>query len=135
MGGFAEQRRERRLNYDWPIRFAEGFGQTLLQGRMVDISSRGGSFTCLADKDCPHPGQEITTLFSVPRFGSTGSFDMANYNRRGRVCRVDAVDAVCRRVAIQFTEPLFFKPGEQEINESEAKHRLKAVALSANQSY
>lgn len=120
-----EQRRERRLHYDWPVRFAEGFGQNLLQGRMVDVSSHGGAFTCPADKNCPRQGQEITVLFSVPRFSPAGAYDMANYNRRGRVCRVDLTDALSHRVAVQFTEPLFFKPGEQVTIESDTAQKLK----------
>ncbi|MHC4118402.1 MAG: hypothetical protein ACYSWO_12945, partial [Planctomycetota bacterium] len=34
-------------------------------------------------------------------------------------------------MAVQFAEPLFFKPGEQDISESEAQQRLRAEAGSA----
>ena len=124
-----EQRSEQRLCYDWPIRFAEDFDGILSQGNMVDICSRGGAFTCRADRHCPSPGQEVTALFSVPRFGRKGSYDMANYARVGRICRVEEVDESVRRVAMQFIEPLFFKPGEQGISEADVELRLQAVVV------
>ncbi len=129
MNVFKEQRSERRLRYDWPIRFAKGFEQALSQGNMVDICSGGGAFTCRAGRHCPNIGQQITALFSVPRFSRRGSYDMANYARVGRICRVENVDKSVRRIAIQFVEPLFFKPGEQGISEADVERRLQAVAV------
>jgi hypothetical protein len=107
-----ERRREQRLRYHWPVWFAEEFNETLLQGQMVDISSRGAAFTCYTDEECPHPGQEITARFSVPRFGADDSFDMASFTRMGRICRVEGVNKFLHRIAIQFAEPLPFRPGD-----------------------
>jgi len=101
----------------------------LSQGQMVDISSQGAAFTCYADDSCPYPGERITARFSVPRFGSDDSFDMANFTRSGHICRVDKVNNFVRRVAIQFAEPLPFKPGEQAESESDAQERLKFVTI------
>ena len=126
-----ERRSEQRLRYHWPIWFAEDFNDALSQGQMIDISSRAAAFTCYNDGSCPDPGQEITTRFSVPRFGPDDSFDMANFTRSAHICRVDNVNSFLRRVAIQFAEPLPFKPGEQpnaEI-ESGAKITLKPVTI------
>jgi len=121
-----ERRTEQRLRYHWPIwfaplevsrqlltGFAEDFNDALSQGQMIDISSRGAAFTCYKDGSCPDLGQEITARFSVPRFGPDDSFDMANFTRSARICQVDDVNSFSRRVAIQFAEPLPFKPGEQ----------------------
>ena len=108
-----EQRTEQRLHYYWPIWFAEDLDEALSQGQMLDISSRGAAFTCYADDSSPYLGQEITARFSVPRFGPDDSFDMANFTRSACICRVDDVNNFSRRVAIQFAEPLPFKPGEQ----------------------
>jgi hypothetical protein len=127
MGGKRERRREQRLRYHWPIWFAEGFDETLSQGQMVDISSVGASFTCRADVNCPYPGQRVTSRFSVPRFGSDKSFDLASFTRTGSVCRVDEVSEFLRRVAVQFAEPLPFRPGEQVADEADTQQRLKAV--------
>ena len=124
-----ERRREQRLHYQWPIWFAEDFNGTLSQGQMVDISSRAAAFTCYADESCPCAGQDITARFSVPRLGPDASFDMENFTRGGHICRVDEVDRFLRRVAIQFAEPLPFKPGEQAGSESEAQQRLKFVTI------
>ena len=113
-----ERRTEQRLRYFWPVWFAEDPNETLAQGQMVDVSSRGAAFTCYADNDCPYPGQHITARFSVPHYGLNDSFDMANFTRSAHVCRVENVNSFLRRIAVQFAEPLPFKPGEQNANES-----------------
>ena len=129
MDNFVERRREHRLRYHWPVWFAEDFRETLTQGQMVDISSGGAAFTCHVDESCPYPGQELTARFSVPRFGSDDSFDMTSFVRMGRICRVDNVNSFVRRVAMQFAEPLSFKPGEQADSESDTEQRLKAITI------
>ena len=120
-----EQRTERRLHYHWPVRFAEDFGRPLQQGQMLDISSTGGAFTCYTDVNCPYAGKELVAHFSVPRF-DTG---MIRFTRSARVCRVEDVNPFLRRVAIQFSEPLNFRPGEQAATETESRQRLKAVTI------
>lgn len=124
-----ERRREQRLRYHWPVWFAEDFNETLSQGQMVDVCSGGAAFTCHADESCPYPGQRVTARFSVPCFGPEDSFDIANFTRIGSVCRVDNVNSFLRRVAIQFAEPLPFKPGEQADSKSDAQQRPKAVTV------
>ena len=54
---------------------------------------------------------------------------MASFTRIGNICRVDEVSSFLRRVALQFAEPLPFKPGEQADTESDAQQRLKAVTI------
>jgi hypothetical protein len=122
-----ERRIEKRLRYHWPIWFAEDFSGELAQGQMLDISSRGAAFTCYNDGSCPYTGQEITARFSVPRFGPDDSFDMANFTRSARICHVGDVNRFSRRVAIQFAEPLPFKPGEQ----SDRRRRPRSASPSA----
>jgi len=124
-----ERRREQRLRYHWPVWFAENFNEMLSQGQMVDVSSGGAAFTCHADEHCPYPGQKVTARFSIPRFGASDSFDMASYVRTGTVCRVDGVNSFIRRVAVQFAEPLPFKPGEQADSDAEGKEMLMAVTI------
>ena len=123
-----ERRREQRLRYHWPIWFAENFNETLSQGHMVDVSSGGAAFTCHADENCPYPGQRLTARFSVPCFGSDESFDMANFTRLGQVCRVENVNSFLRRIAVQFAEPLSFKPGEQNNGKAATQQRLTVMA-------
>jgi len=124
-----ERRREQRLRYHWPIWFAENFNDILNQGQMIDVSSGGAAFTCHADDRCPYPGQEVTARFSIPRFGAGDSFDMASFIRTGKVCRVDGINSFVRRVAVEFAEPLPFKPGEQAQNDAEVNERLMAVTI------
>jgi hypothetical protein len=117
MGKNNERRKEQRLRYHWPIWFAENFNDALSQGQMVDISSAAAAFTCHADENWPYIGQRITTRFSVPRFWEGEAFDMASFTRSARICRVDDANGFLRRIAIQFAEPLPFRPGEQVIDE------------------
>jgi len=117
----SDRRTEQRLRYYWPIWFAENVDHALSQGQMVDVCSKGAAFTCYVQDGCPNPGQHITARFSVPRYGPDDSFDMASFTRCGYVCRVDNVNSFIRRIAVQFAEPLPFKPGEQANNESEAE--------------
>ncbi len=88
-----ERRTEQRLRYYWPVWFAENFDDTLAQGQMVDVSSRGAAFTCYSHDGCPYPGQNITARFSVPHYGPDDSFDMANFTRSAHVCRVENVNS------------------------------------------
>jgi len=129
MDKIMERRREQRLRYHWPVWFAEDFDNSLSQGQMVDVSSGGAAFTCPADGEYYYEGQELTARFSIPCFGCDDSFEMANFVRPGRVCRVDNVNNFVRRIAVQFAEPLPFKPGEQVKGESETAERLKAVTI------
>lgn len=113
MNTTGERRQERRLCYNWPVWFAEDSNDELAQGQMVDLSSRGASFTCYAHERCLYPGQYVTARFSIPRYGRDEAFDMIDLVRSGHVCRVDGVNSALRRIAVQFTEPLPFHPGEQ----------------------
>ena len=113
MAETGERRREERLQYQWPVWFAEDFEKTISQGLMVDVSSGGVAFTCKADGDCPQPGQQLAIRFSIPRGGAEDSLASVSFNRTGRVCRVERVSSTLRRVAVQFDEPLSLKPAEQ----------------------
>ena len=124
-----ERRREERFRYHWPVWFAEDFNDVLVQGQMVDVSSNGAAFTCHSDESNPYPGQQLTTRFSVPQFGTDDSFDMANFTRSGYVLRVDEVNSFLCRVAMQFADPLPFRPGEQADSDEEMRERLKAVTI------
>lgn len=109
MDSVMERRREQRLRYSWPIWFAEDFDDILTQGQMIDVSSSGAAFTCYADR-CPGYGEHITARFSVPKSEETESFDLANFIRDGKICRIDELGPYIRRVAFQFCEPLPFQP-------------------------
>ena len=111
MAASTERRREKRLRYNWPIWFAEDYNNILSQGQMVDISSGGAAFTCYADK-CPHTGEHLTARFSIPRYGKNDSFDLENFIRHGKICRIDNLSPYVRKVAVQFAEALPFQPGQ-----------------------
>ena len=116
---------------NWPVWFAEDFNEQLIQGQMVDVSSRGAAFTCYADA-CPHSGQHITARFSIPRYGQNHSFDLESYIRDGQICRIEEVSPYVRRVALQFSEPLPFKPGEEDeadVNQTETFQTYQPVLV------
>ncbi len=124
------QREEQRLCYRWPVRFARSVKEKPIPGQIVDVSSWNLSFLCHANKKCPSPEQLITVDFGVPYFDSVDSFDTVFFNRIGRVSRVDNLTNLVTRVVIQFSRPLFFRPGEQNISESDALQRLDAKTQS-----
>ncbi|HOK67243.1 MAG TPA: PilZ domain-containing protein [Anaerohalosphaeraceae bacterium] len=113
MESMVERRAEKRLRYSWPVWFAEDYDDILTQGQMIDISSSGAAFSCYSDR-CPSPGEHITARFSIPQFGEDETFGLANFIRDGRICRVDQLGPYLRRVAVQFSEPLPFKPAESQ---------------------
>ena len=130
----SSRRAEQRLRYRWPVRFTTNPEQKQpFSGQLVDVSSRGMAMLFHADKSCPRPDQPVTADFGVPYFDSHGSFDTVFFSRAGRVCRVDSLSSRVNRVALQFAEPLFFKPGEQNISEADAQQRLEAKARSVAQ--
>ena len=110
---FTERRSEQRLRYYRPIWFSEDFDKGPLQGQMVDVCCRGMAFTCDSGEPYMCPGRRLTTRFNVPRFDLGRSPEMMSFERTGCVCRVDDSNGISRRVALQFAEPLPFKPGEQ----------------------
>ena len=111
-----ERRAEKRLRYSWPVWFAEDFDDVLTQGQMIDVSSGGAAFTCYSDR-CPTSGHSITARFSVPRFPEEDTFDLENFIRHGRICRIEDLGPFLRKVAVQFSEPLPFKPAENVASE------------------
>jgi hypothetical protein len=117
-----ERRTEQRLRYNWPIWFAEDFNGMLSQGQMADVSSAAAAFTCYNHEHQPYIGQYITARFSVPKYRDEHSFNMNNFIRSGHVCRIDGINNHINKIAIKFTEPLTFKPGEQ-------RHRQEDLEL------
>lgn len=107
------RRREARLEYQWPVWFAEDFKQMLSEGLMVDVSSGGLAFKCNADENCPKVGQKLATRFSIPRFEEDDSSAITSFTRTGYVLRVEKINTALCLVAIQFDEPLSLKPCEQ----------------------
>ncbi len=130
MENINEQRAEQRLSYRWPVKFTQDNKEKVFPGQIVDVSSQGIAFLCHADENCPYPGQYLTANFAVPHFDSGNPFDTVLFKRTGYVHRLDALSSRIHRVVVRFTEPLFFKPGEQEISESDLQNRLEAKALS-----
>ena len=125
-----ERRAEQRLRYRWPIRFAGGTKGTPLSGQMFDVCSRGMAFLCYPEQIDTRPGRQLAADFGVPHFDSNSSFDAVFFSRVCRICRIDNLSEQVCRVAVRFAEPLFFKPGEQNISESDAQQRLEKKALS-----
>ena len=113
MSNFDDRRSERRLTYHWFVCFAEESDEEHYQGEMDDLSSKGAAFTCHVDEHCPYCGEKLTINFSVPYAIDKEHFDMESFTRTGTVCRVDEINNLVRRVAMQFATPLPFKPGEK----------------------
>ena len=114
MENVKNKRLEERLEYKWPVLFAEDFAESLSEGVMVDVSSGGLAFMCRADDNCPFLGQKLALRFSIPRIDQDDSSAITSFTRTGQVLRIESVNSSLRRVAIQFDTPLTLKPCEQE---------------------
>lgn len=125
-----EQRAEQRLNYRWPVHFTRNDREKALSGQIVDVSSEGMAFLCRSDENCPNLGQLLKISFGAPHFNQSNSFDTVLFIRIGRISRIDKLSSQVNRFVFRFTEALFFKPGEQDISESDAQKRLEAKTLS-----
>ncbi len=117
-----ERREENRINCHWPIWFANGLNKKIIQGELIDISSKAASFTCYSHENHFLPGQTILTNFSVPIYGLNDSFALRQFTRSGSVFSVDVINKKFCRIVTQFTEKLSFKPGEQENFVTESVH-------------
>ena len=120
MNRVKEQRRERRLRYQWTVLFAEESQKGVSEGLMVDVSSGGLAFRCNAGENCPRVGQQLVTHFSIPDSEVYDSSSMMSFTRTGRVLRVETMNPFLRQIAVQFDEPLPIKPCEKTISESES---------------
>jgi hypothetical protein len=125
-----ERRREQRLLYRWPVRFFTDNTKEAFPAQIFDLSSASMTFLCDSDESCPQKEQQISVSFSVPYFNHNNSFDTVFFERIGTIRRVDKMADRVNRVAIGFVEPLFFKPGEQEIDQADAQSRLQEQAIS-----
>ncbi len=125
---FNERRREQRLYYHRPMWYSQSLNKTRHKGRLVDISSNGMGFTCRVTEQNPLAArQEITARLDVPIFDTDGNYDMVRFDRAGHICRVEKVNSSTHRIALQFTQPLPFKPAEQKLPNSIIEQKLAAL--------
>ena len=121
MDNSIEQRREERLECQWPLWFAGDTGESLAQGEMIDVSSGGLAFTCNANQRTPSTGERLVLHFSVPRSSCSDSFDMAKFTRTAHICGTGNMEPSLLRVSVEFEEPLPFKPIEQVSDKADVK--------------
>jgi hypothetical protein len=125
---FHERRREQRLYYRRPMWYFQNLNKARHKGRMVDISSNGMGFTCsMTSKSSLAARQTISTRLDVPLFGKDGRYDMVRFDREGQICRVEKVNNSTHRIALQFSQPLPFKPAEQGLPNSVIEQKLAAL--------
>ena len=125
---FHERRREQRLYYSRPMWYFQNLNKARHKGRTLDISSNGMGFTCSMTSKSPlEARQTISTRLDVPLFGKDGSYDMVRFDRDGQICRVEKVNNATHRVALQFSQPLPFKPAEQGLPNSVIEQKLAAL--------
>ena len=113
-GDFRERRREERLKLGGNIWFSSDRDDKTIRGQMVDVSSRGMAFTCYNNGVVPNSGQQITARFSVPFFAPDGVIQERRFARTAKICRIANTSGYLKRVAVQFIEPLPFRPAEQD---------------------
>ncbi len=112
-GDFRERRSQQRLKLKGNIWINQEGSDKTLQGQLVDISSIGMAFVCHNKKGIPDYGQQITARFTVPFFTPQGDVQNRRFIRTAKVCRISSANSYLKRIAVQFAEPLPFKPAEQ----------------------
>ena len=94
------------------------------QGQMVDVSSTHAAFTFNSEV-CPDDDDILVIRFSVPKFTSEDKYDIEDFTRSAAIYRVDQMDKLLKLIVVKFTEPLPFKPGEQEfVNKAILEHQF-----------
>lgn len=103
----SNRRRAPRLRCRVTVRYADNTkeNKTTCESQMLDVSSGGLAFRCHADENCPHEGQQLVMQFSIPN-SEVHDSSMMEFNRTGRVLRVQEVNSTLRNVAVRFDEPL-----------------------------
>jgi len=101
------RRRAPRMRYRVTVHYSEESEAetTTSEGQMLDISSGGLAFRCNADENCPYEGQQLKIRFSIPNPKGDDT-SMMDFDRTGRVLRVQQVNPTLRNVAVRFDEPL-----------------------------
>jgi len=112
---FKQKRKEPRLQYHSGIWFSPANANKSWQGQMLDISSGGMAFTCYNRRSCPDVGQSITAHFTIPWFTPDGNIQSRKFTREAKICRVNNENSFLKRIAVQFADPLPFKPAEQNL--------------------
>ncbi len=126
--GLNERRAEQRLYYRRPMWYFQSLSKTRHKGQMVDISSNGMGFTCSMSEHTPLAArQKITTRLDVPLFSKDGSYDMVRFDRTGQIRRVEKLNNSIHRIALEFTQPLPFKPAEQGLPTSVIEQKLAVL--------
>lgn len=90
----------RKTTSDAMVRWSDGF-----EGQMLDVSSGGLAFRCNADTSCPYEGQPLIVQFAIPN-SEIHDVSLMEFNRTGRVLRVQEVNSDFRNIAFRFDEPL-----------------------------
>jgi hypothetical protein len=125
---FSERRSEQRLYYRRPMWYFQSLNKTRNKGQLVDVSSNGMGFTCsMSSQNLLAAKQKITTRLDVPLFGKDGSYDMIRFDRTGQIHRVEKINNSIHRIALEFTQPLPFKPAEQGLPSSVIEQKLAAL--------
>jgi hypothetical protein len=109
---FKNRRIEDRLKLSGNIFFDFGDMPRTLQGQLVDLSSQGMAFNCYNRPNLPAPGSEITTKFTVPFLTEDGKAAGRKFTRTAKICRTVDTSSYLKKIAVQFVEPLPFKPAE-----------------------
>ncbi len=103
-----ERRRDRRIRFSWPLWFGYEQNGELKQGKIVDLSRSGVSFTVDED-NCPEVGRHVVTRFTYP-CDTPDHFEIESYYHWSEVIRVDTSQSGQRRVAMRLHKRLRVKP-------------------------
>jgi len=128
MQGCFDQEDEKKLKYQWPVWFAEEPENSFFQGQMVDVSSEEATFICRCDEIRSQEKGNLVIQLSVPTPEKNGYLKMTTLMRTAQVKQVKELNSYLCRITISFTEPLPFKPGEQDQGLADQKQPKKTAS-------
>jgi len=104
MQSATDRRREKRIQFSWPLWFGYEENGQFIRGQVVDLSRSGVGFK-VVEHECPPVGTHVLTRFSYP-LEQEDHFTMDNYYHWAEVLRVDEASYGSRRVAMRLHQPL-----------------------------
>ena len=125
---YNEQRKEKRMSCNWPIWFYDDSDTRIIQGQLVDISSKAATFTYYTYEKLLFPNQRIIAHFSAPVYGLSDSFAIRDFIRSGHILNIYQISDLLYRITTEFEEVLSFKPGEQFSEEDEFLSLLNSLS-------
>jgi hypothetical protein len=105
-----ERRSERRLKYEYPMRFARASKNFIYRGGLENVNSKAAAF-CYKRNEVKKDLKHVEIKAILPYIDADGKeFSYYRIQRKGKVIRIDRIDDKYDRAVILFDTPIPFEP-------------------------